>query len=48
MDEGYFVLIHVRNSVEEAQAIIDAHSKANDGEISGDINRADLLNDDIR
>ena len=37
MDEGYFVLIHVRNSVEEAQAIIDAHSKANGGETSGEI-----------
>ena len=47
MDEGYYVLIHVRNSVEEAQSIIDAHSSANDGEISGDIIRADLLSADI-
>ena len=47
MDEGYFVLIHVRNSVEEAQAIIDAHSKANGGEKSGEIITADLLNADI-
>ena len=37
MNEGYYVLIHVRNSV-EAQSIIDAYS-ANDGEISGDIIR---------
>ena len=47
MEEGYFVLIHVRNSVEEAQAIIDAHSKANGGEKSGEIITADLLNTDI-
>ena len=47
MDSGYFVLIHVRNSIDEAQAIISAHSAANNGEISGDIIRADLVNDDI-
>ncbi len=47
MDSGYFVLIHVRNSIDEAQAIISAYSEANNGEISGDIIRADLVNDDI-
>ena len=47
MDSGYFVLIHVRNSIDEAKAIISAYSEANNGEISGDIIRADLVNDDI-
>ena len=47
MEAGYFVLIHVRNSLADAQAIIDQHSKSNDGEIGGDIVQADLLNDDI-
>ena len=37
MDSGYFVLIHVRNSIDEAQEIISAYSEANNGEISGDI-----------
>ena len=47
MESGYYVLIHVRNSVVEAQSIIDNYSKSNDGQISGDIIRADLLNDDM-
>ena len=47
MDSGYFVLIHVRNSIAEAQSIISSHSEANNGEISGDIIQADLVNDDI-
>ena len=47
MDSGYFVLIHVRNSIDEAQAIITAYSEANNGKISGDIIVADLINDDI-
>ncbi len=47
MDSGYFVLIHVRNSIEEAQSIISKYGEANNGEISGDIIQADLVNDDI-
>ena len=47
MESGYYVLIHVRNSVAEAQSIIDNYSKSNGGQISGDIIRADLLNDDM-
>ena len=47
MESGYYVLIHVRNSLSEAQSIINKYSEKNDGEISGDIIQADLLNDDI-
>tara|TARA_B100001079_G_scaffold207559_1_gene181410 strand:- start:268 stop:1011 length:744 start_codon:yes stop_codon:yes gene_type:complete len=47
MESGYYVLIHVRNSLDEAQSIISNYSEANDGQVSGDIIRADLLNDDI-
>ena len=47
MQSGYYVLIHVRNSLSEAQSIINQHSESNDGEICGDIVQADLLNDDI-
>tara|TARA_B100000963_G_scaffold86151_2_gene73785 strand:+ start:3362 stop:4105 length:744 start_codon:yes stop_codon:yes gene_type:complete len=47
MEAGYFVLIHVRNSLADAQAIIDQYSNLNDGDVGGDIVQADLLNDDI-
>jgi len=47
MEAGYFVLIHVRNSMADAQAIIDEYSNSNDGEVGGDIVQVDLLNDDI-
>ncbi len=47
MDAGYFVLIHVRNSMADAQAIIDEYSNSNDGDAGGDIVQVDLLNDDI-
>ena len=47
MQSGYYVLIHVRNSLSEAQSIINLHSESNDGEICGDIVQADLLNDNI-
>ena len=47
MEAGYFVLIHVRNSLADAQAIIDQYSDSNDGDVGGDIVQADLLNDDI-
>ena len=47
MDAGYFVLIHVRNSMADAQAIIDEYSNSNDGDVGGDIVQVDLLNDDI-
>ena len=47
MEEGYFVLIHVRNSMADAQAIIDKYSNSNDGDVGGDIVQVDLLNDDI-
>ena len=47
MHSGYYVLIHVRNSLSEAQSIINQHSESNDGEICGDIVQADLLNDEI-
>ena len=47
MESGYYVLIHVRNSLSEAQSLINEYSEKNDGQISGDIIQADLLNDDI-
>ena len=47
MEAGYFVLIHVRNSMADAQAIIDEYSNSNDGDVGGDIVQVDLLNDDI-
>ena len=46
MESGYYVLIHVRNSVELANQLIEAHSNENKCEPCGEVIVADLASDE--
>jgi len=46
MDNGWFVLIHVRSSVAEAEEILNAFEEKNDSKAPAEIIQADLNSDD--
>ena len=46
IEEGWYVIVHARTSVDEAQALLDEASQKANGEACGEVVKADLSSDE--
>ena len=46
IEEGWYVIVHARTSVDDAQVLLDEASKKANGEARGEVVKADLSSDE--